>query len=159
MGNLWPVENPRLNEDKSGQEAYDAFIRHHEYTKTIENELAKVHTFILRPYWERLWIVQEFVLAKALVVACGRYAVPFAALNLLNSVFMQPKDLRSVGIRSLRIDRLLDWRHVAAASRASPDSSDFFTWISKLSRALEDFHVCECVDPRDRVYGLLAMYG
>jgi hypothetical protein len=34
-----------------------------------------------RPYWTRLWIVQEFILPEQLVIACGQGIVPWPDLR------------------------------------------------------------------------------
>lgn len=97
-----------------------------------------------RPYFERLWIMQEVMLAngKAIVV-CGHDEVPWyyfvrAMLCLASKVDLQG----SVKLRErLEAARTLTWNPADIS----------IAFALRLSRSLK------CFDPRDKVYGILGI--
>lgn len=49
-------------------------------------------TFRQRAWWNRLWIVQEAVLASSAVVMCGNFTLPWITSRLLVEAEMPSKD-------------------------------------------------------------------
>jgi hypothetical protein len=101
-----------------------------------------------RPYWHRLWVAQEFILGRTLLVACGARALPWADLAQFEAVLQTDAnsgDTRVVGDATshfrLRRERLEN-------DIAKPLSLD--SVLIRLSHL-------NCSDPRDKVFGLLAL--
>ncbi|CAN9437039.1 unnamed protein product [Alternaria alternata] len=94
-------------------------------------------------YWERLWVVQEYLLAKSVDMWCGTDSVdPEKIKWLVYMVFMIPYLARSPAMRLLQ----------------ARDVRNVHTEQLSLQRHLEDFGIrMKCADVRDRVYGLLAL--
>jgi hypothetical protein len=92
-----------------------------------------------RSYWRRLWIVQELVKAREIVILCGEDAFPWNDILLLNKM-------------------LEGFAHL-------PESSSVFTFleatINKKVLSTEELLVrvskFGCRDPRDRLFGLLGL--
>ncbi|KAH9997685.1 heterokaryon incompatibility protein-domain-containing protein [Xylariaceae sp. FL0662B] len=139
-----------------------------------------------RPYWERVWIIQEILLAADLVLLCGDYSYPWSRV-----LDLQPKTSKTGHIQVDRFGkvsfdkvilsgrgttiahvpffRILEyktkWAYRSGVASNSMDSSDRhaprsgnrqFTKIP-LHIALSSFWKHECTDPRDKLYGILGL--
>jgi Heterokaryon incompatibility protein (HET) len=49
-----------------------------------KNAMRGIVDIMLRQYWQRLWIIQEFVLANDLMVYCGEFEIPWKLLAVFN---------------------------------------------------------------------------
>ena len=94
-------------------------------------------------YWERLWVVQEYLLAKSVDIWCGTDSVdPEKIKWLVYVAFKTPHLAKSYAIQLLQGRKV---RNVHAEQLS-------------LKRHLDDFGTkMKCADVRDRVYGLLAL--
>ena len=132
-----------------------------------------------RPYWKRVWIIQEIFLARDARVFCGEVSIPlwlFEAETESAGYFLQRKE--SID-RNFRL-----YGHLPAYEEigiATPDvlnalltmeegfdedcyyvfknPLDFSSGLPKshISRLLNMFSASQCEDPRDRIYGGLAL--
>lgn len=104
-----------------------------------------------RPYWNRLWIVQEYLLGQQCVVHIG-----LRVINATQLTWVTRELLRSQGdIESSEwttIDRETPISHTLQ-SRHSAFSNP------NLSEVLSIFRKHKCSDPRDKIYGLLGLSG
>lgn len=91
------------------------------------------------PYWNRLWTAQEYILARHVLLVCGRRQVPLGEIEALTIVRRQEETSMSwrMGARKY-------WRLQSTIP---------------LDMLLEHLAVAPCSDPRDRVYGLLSLLG
>jgi hypothetical protein len=97
-----------------------------------------------KDYWQRLWVVQEYLLARNIVIWCGQENVDPEKLRWLVFVdFNKTKDLsKTYAVELIQGRKVRD----AHATRLS------------LKRHLDDFGTrMKCADVRDRVYGLLSL--
>lgn len=88
-----------------------------------------------KPYWRRLWIVQEVLLAKQLVILCGAHRIELDVLQKF-------------------VDRS---KWIVPAKWTVPSlltKRDGATTSMDLRTALSTFIRHECLDPRDKVYGI-----
>lgn len=90
-----------------------------------------IHYLANRPYWSRMWVVQEFTLAKTVFIGCGRHWI-----SVTDFFFMIPH-----------------WSDPHAASAFER----FRRPVVKLSlnELLARYGYRHCTDPRDRIYALL----
>jgi hypothetical protein len=95
-----------------------------------------------KDYWERLWVVQEFLLAKKLQLWCGNLLVDPEKIKWL--VYTDFKYAHLADSCALELLQGRDWR-IASAEQLS------------FKRYLEFGIRMKCADVRDRVYGLLAL--
>ncbi|KAK7985799.1 hypothetical protein PG988_003421 [Apiospora saccharicola] len=105
-----------------------------------------------RPYWRRVWIVQEIVLAEKLRLQCGLDEARWEGLtNLLDPrgrkrVFEPRAAKRSIeSVRGSLPARIHSLRHSHQVRGC------------RLQEVLEATRGSLCTDPRDRVYGLLGI--
>ncbi|RYN19622.1 hypothetical protein AA0112_g11032 [Alternaria arborescens] len=94
-------------------------------------------------YWERLWVVQEYLLAKGVDMWCGTDSVdPQKIKWLVYVVFKTPHLAESCTMQLLQGRKV---RNVRAEQLS-------------LKRHLDEFGIkMKCADVRDRAYGLLAL--
>jgi hypothetical protein len=100
-----------------------------------------------RPYWTRIWIIQEVVLAKDLTILFGDYALSRkhleACLSLLRLADGQPCEEAA---------DLLNVFYILETRREFRDHGG-----CDLSELMQRFRHFKCSDPRDRVYGFLGL--
>ncbi|KAH8895997.1 hypothetical protein GQ53DRAFT_743913 [Thozetella sp. PMI_491] len=114
--------------------------------------------FLQRPYWKRIWIIQEAVLATRLYILCGTKSLSWDDLSLVCVQFGTPtKVLESIfdefpHLRRLHLTHELFPLTSIRAFRYSRDVNFFsiFYVILMTSRA-------KATDPRDHIYGLLGI--
>ncbi|KAI1378010.1 HET-domain-containing protein [Hypoxylon crocopeplum] len=104
-----------------------------------------VDEIISSPYWGRMWIVQELVLAKSIILLYGHLRLPWDGVRGVMqawSTFGKSK-----------------WRHSAAINMVfmtvqAPYTQKYGRALGELMRYLEH---SEATDPRDRVFALLGL--
>ncbi|KAF2169484.1 hypothetical protein M409DRAFT_20698 [Zasmidium cellare ATCC 36951] len=94
-----------------------------------------------RPFWSRMWIVQEIVLAKHVRLHIGNTSIDFSSFS------SQLEDYE--GAHKKDLERIL--AYVKARSLDVREVS------YPLLELLLDFGSCQCQDPKDKVFALLGM--
>ena len=119
--------------------------------------------FFARPYWQRLWIIQELVMARSIAVRAGDVCGPWSCLADLSKYFG-----KELVVNSATRDYLYEHQMPENEPQFAhlPDHIEYLLGIamSGLSQAplfetLQRFCRSECADPRDKVYGLMAIMG
>jgi hypothetical protein len=142
---VWTIMVQQLQE--KGSSSYDDWLgcaygtwgathAHEEWWKALTSN----------PYWQRLWIVQEVLLSRKLVVAWGSYITDwqwFAELMFRNGLHSRSRPPEGVFLSNLILGRQM----------RKPNGRHDLTW----SQALEVSRGTRCEDPRDKVYGLLGL--
>jgi Heterokaryon incompatibility protein (HET) len=118
---------------------------------TIEERNA-LAALIGRPYWTRLWIVQEILHARGIVVLCGRKSVGwhrFTRLKLwkIRWARIHPSNETLEGFDAI-ISAKEEWdKVIGKGANAGYDLAEAIQLLSKR----------ECSDSRDRIFGLLSL--
>jgi hypothetical protein len=107
-------------------------------------------------YWSRVWVVQEFLLARALQIRCGSCSVDASALEKFDTHAREiasdnsswPAQWRMLSGRS-PAGYLLHWKR----ERSFPEDGSLNSFLD-LVLSLGDR---QCTDSRDRVYALLSL--
>lgn len=125
-----------------------------------------------RTYWSRMWIVQEFILPKNLLLLCGEDSAWWEDLVASKPAIVEIMPLQS-GWSELWEARER-WQHSNShhddvgnavaeersgplnGGRASPTKSAL-TGANSLDELLFTFSYGQCSDPRDRIYALLSL--
>jgi hypothetical protein len=117
-----------------------------------------------RPYWGRVWIIQEVILARKLVITCGDDVVPW------ENVKMKLRSDGWFGLRSsepgraLRVhegtivqepDYLPDAEHALLNFMVEARRSS--TWKANIYSLLYRFRRFNCSKPEDRVFAFLGL--
>jgi hypothetical protein len=122
-----------------------------------------MNRFFFRPWFQRLWVYQEIILAKELTILCGSRNITWASLLRLT------KEIRRSGLDSFfeilqensleRTDRERDSRHYITIVGMGRENYMRRTGDKSISMAshLRDTRVLHCTFNVDRVYGLLGL--
>ncbi|KAK5124605.1 hypothetical protein LTR85_001318 [Meristemomyces frigidus] len=114
-----------------------------------------LRAFSLRPYWARLWIIQEIRQAKQIVFACGNSIFSWNELwTFLGDVGRNRGSLDvDLETQAKLQDRTVSWylERIGSLTFYDQDTPDP---VWELATDYEAFH---CNDDRDRVFGLLSM--
>ena len=122
----------------------------------------KIRELFQRPWWRRVWVIQEAVLAKDASVLCGNLAVGFCnvleAIQFFSLVILWPSG--ELGPQSSEISssvghfNLLHKQYIESLKRSAPgltlEELLLSTWFVSPGSI-------EATDSRDRIYGLLAL--
>jgi hypothetical protein len=138
-------------------------------TVQSNDRLEKLLLLLKRPFWRRIWILQELVLPLNLRLLCGEEFtdIPKSDLffNIVNKLTKQPDECPTSlpinmwmrlneCIARLRLLATLRSRHSHGGNTVDRAWEGWSGFIN--ARILLEFH--ETSDPRDHVYGLLGLY-
>lgn len=111
-----------------------------------------------KPYWTRMWIVQEFILAKRLRIRWGSHWLPWEnmAERIIPGERKRTSELDDLGIWRLppKVRLLRDMRQAIVDNLKSEKA--------RLQEVIYSFYPHDCLDPRDHVYavlGIMSKYG
>ncbi|KAM0709332.1 hypothetical protein Q7P35_003370 [Cladosporium inversicolor] len=107
--------------------------------KYLTGLLVVLNAFAQRSYWTRLWIVQELVNARKVIVLCGEHALPWTDIIILKSMSSVVKPWP----RSCQTFAVLE----DTMSTKTLSAEDLLTRFSGFG----------CQDTRDRLFGLLGL--
>ncbi|KAL6707476.1 hypothetical protein ACN47E_004046 [Coniothyrium glycines] len=112
----------------------------------VERRSVQVQALFQRPYWRRLWILQEVLMSKSASVLCGNKRCGWSSLGEL---FIAPRSATWVWEPPIQIDP------IALAVIEEKNLTSYAE--QRLSYILEVFSGLECEDVRDKIYGLLSL--
>lgn len=121
--------------------------------EAVEKVKRSVLNLITRPYFRRLWIIQEIALSHNAIILCGSHQISWSQFSsgaLSRSLL---RELGNSAYGSLELQQIHSiWR--LAESGSSLDSrghkSNLFKVLATLACGL-------CRDPRDKIYALLSL--
>ncbi|KAK5465429.1 hypothetical protein LTS15_001992 [Exophiala xenobiotica] len=133
-----------------------SFLKHHS-----QHHADALKQLSENPYWTRVWIVQEFILAQALFVQYGStwltwddflvYFVPDSVTRATGAAHKaDPNALAVIPSQNFHIDELIDRRRLWNDPTSEKDATTLMDLVALNSTR-------KCKDPRDRVYGVLAL--
>ena len=105
-----------------------------------------------RPWWRRLWVIQEFALAKDLLFLCGSDVLPLAwirsAVTACYAYLPLAKDVEETDLIRKIIFYMIRSDSLISCNRSSG-----------LQRLMQAVRISgrECSDPRDYVFGLFGL--
>lgn len=109
----------------------------------------QVQPFVQGSYWERLWVQQEIVLARKVVFVAGTTWIEADLLSPL----IKGQSVRQHWALKQAIERA---QHERTAERDRTSAPDAGASVS-LIHAINTFSAKQCVEVRDKVYGLQGM--
>ncbi|OIW27962.1 HET-domain-containing protein [Coniochaeta ligniaria NRRL 30616] len=124
--------------------------------RATEMTLGELRELLSRPWWTRVWIMQEAIVAQKLTFMCGEHTASWESVG--KKYKKQTKTSRSVspfGIWTDPAGELFDDIYgVIDGFRTG--------WATKkydisLYRLLSEFRRLQCTDPRDRVFAFLGL--
>lgn len=126
--------------------------------ETIWHTYNAFQAFLSRPYWDRVWIVQELYVSRQVEFLVGDSSLSWASLMWMSSAM---RSSISTGDKSSPLDYRNSKRYrlnrpYHQISRVKFDESEDRR-MHQLPEILGNFGLRECYDPRDRIYGLLRL--
>ncbi|KAK3347572.1 heterokaryon incompatibility protein-domain-containing protein, partial [Neurospora tetraspora] len=125
-------------------------------TRRSDNK-AEILTLLQRPWFQRIWVLQEVAAARHILIKCGSAEIDGFAfcsgLNVLNLFNELPADLRA---RILSVTYLIRGA-IFRPKYATSQLDNFSLNIRPLGNLIEMYHTREATDRRDKVYALLGM--
>ncbi|KAL9110717.1 MAG: hypothetical protein Q9227_004709 [Pyrenula ochraceoflavens] len=126
--------------DKIAERAIDAITAHNGFN-LYQYDAAAVGQFFCRPFWKRVWIIQEIAVARTVSLHCGNRTFPWESLE---PILSYSNYLSSPSHRPL-VD-IVNLRHKIS----SGESIKLFSALFNSSAAL-------ATDIRDKVFALLGL--
>ena len=136
-------------------------------TKLSTEKAKACMTLCYRPYWRRVWIIQEILSASKLEILCGTNSMEWCyfsemlkeiAEDVPSSVYANKREFDNAVLSSAYLEE------VRRACASSPASAIVHLYHStggtySLRELLDLCSTCgsECKDVRDRIYGLLSL--
>ncbi|KAH6648387.1 heterokaryon incompatibility protein-domain-containing protein [Truncatella angustata] len=119
-------------------------------------ELDSIQAILARPWWSRIWIIQEVALAKQVVVFCGDSVINWITLDIGITACMKIKwSDQFVQLATLyHAHVLFEARRMAMHD---PELKGKGKTQYHLCHLLGQFRWSMATNPRDKVYGLLGM--
>ncbi|KAK4505106.1 hypothetical protein PRZ48_003069 [Zasmidium cellare] len=111
----------------------------------------------MHPYWNRIWIVQEFALAPKAILLCGNGSVSFDAITALTNSLKE--DSRGSKPRlTTRYDRtMMESTPMSATMRLRRMIRESSEGLIPFERLLDLLGPRQCSDVRDRIFGMLSL--
>lgn len=114
-------------------------------------ETAAAIAIFEHPYWQRLWVVQELMLAPSTTIYFGDYELSKETLRWCCNV--ANRAMENHGYDTAKADTTL-WSLADVTAR---DRSNGIEPLETITTVFSWFMDHDCRDPRDKVYGLLAL--
>lgn len=113
-------------------------------------------SILRKPYWTRLWVVQEIAFSINIAIMLQGQLVPWPAfLDQVSSISSKDESLASLPAVQL-IRRLQAVNHLLTEGKLGPGSAEPTTMVS-WNILMDWFRDLECSDPRDKIYALRAL--
>lgn len=114
-----------------------------------------VERFSSKPYWSRVWIIQELKLARRIRIICGMLLIDKDELDALTRTLFLDTLTSKFGLqwKALRGFPSLLGRPMPQTSLAIDRSHN-----SRLVNEINFITKLGCTDPRDRIYGMLHVF-
>ncbi|KAM5350117.1 hypothetical protein ACJ41O_006622 [Fusarium nematophilum] len=125
--------------------------------RAYELEHGEIRELLNRPWWERVWIMQEAIVARKIVIMCGGETATWDRIEeaIKNSNFRAPAPEDSFGLGENKNARLFNDKYLAVNEfRQKWAQGVFHVSVYKM---LYDFRGLRCSNARDRIYGFLGL--
>jgi hypothetical protein len=123
-------------------------------TRTLTPLVRGFLDVVLRPWWERVWVVQEAALAKSAIVICGGKTA-----NYTNLYDLWYRNLSDVGHESgLTYSLLEGYKHHMFAVLQIRDYTGYFGPAKTLLGVLDRCRRLRATDERDHIFAMFGMF-
>jgi hypothetical protein len=134
-------------------------------------QLSALHSLLSREYWERLWIIQEFLMAQKFVLQCGDDLCPQFRVSWFFQLLKGRSDVSEQNPKVWEVqERLIVLRAIFSSTPVRLLLRRDMGKNVKLGRSrpgpvpleplyvlFEDYNRAQCEDPRDRILGLRSL--
>ena len=119
-------------------------------------DIGRITRFVRRPWWQRMWVLQEVVTSKSATVQCGSRSLPWSCFEAISDALVPQIVLTSALVSSGALDRRVGIsNHIAIvkslrARQQSGKQLDLLSMVVKYRRN-------KVTDPRDKIFALLGL--
>ncbi|KAH7076615.1 heterokaryon incompatibility protein-domain-containing protein [Paraphoma chrysanthemicola] len=132
---------------------------HAEVSQELDVELfaGEVRELLSRPWWNRIWTMQEAIVAKKLVLICGAETASWADVESYSreARLTHVRGMRVFGITLSPDHTIVDDDYALLSQLRQRWQNE--TWHFGVYELLYKFRRLGCTDPKDRVYGFLGL--
>ncbi|KAK3342926.1 heterokaryon incompatibility protein-domain-containing protein, partial [Neurospora tetraspora] len=125
-------------------------------TRRLDNK-AGILTLLQRPWFRRIWVLQEVAAARHILIKCGSAEIDgFAFCSGLNALKLFNELRADLRAQILSVTYLIRGA-IFRPKYATNQSDNFSLNIRPLGELIEMYHTREATNRRDKVYALLGM--
>ncbi|KAE9375893.1 HET-domain-containing protein [Stipitochalara longipes BDJ] len=136
IGWLHQIDDPDFDSKSPG------FYQDSDDEKVIRPETQMLESLFSRPWFNRIWVLQEAILSKTAIVYCGEKTISWDAI----------KQFKQFNVSAKWIEHL---PHIIGRRQITPNDTIAVEY-DVLKELLQARH-CESTDPRDKIYALLPL--
>ncbi|KAK0638496.1 heterokaryon incompatibility protein-domain-containing protein, partial [Cercophora newfieldiana] len=120
--------------------------------KTSESSSNELIALLQRPWFRRVWILQEVAAARSILVMCGARTIDGHSFHLgVTAALQDVEQEKPPAAMRLMQDTFLRRYHLPA------DQGRFALGIAPLPDLLDSYMTSEATDPRDKVFALIGL--
>ncbi|KAH7066078.1 heterokaryon incompatibility protein-domain-containing protein [Paraphoma chrysanthemicola] len=145
--------------DSSSQSTRSAELL--QYRKETQISKKALMRFLERPWFHRIWVLQEVAAGRCLLLVCGQAEVTGTTFThgLLACLHNLEPSHRNFGAS---VVHMMSWeapglQYRGTGSTISNDGQEVCLGILPLGQLLDRFHEHDASDPRDKIYALLGI--
>ncbi|KAF2818325.1 HET-domain-containing protein [Ophiobolus disseminans] len=139
------------------------WLSHLERHEFLRKMMSLIHLFS-RPWWKRMWIIQEVALGLDVLVVCGSRHIPWSTFHFFTTAWMDTghlphhrfNRLQKTALRTLGM-LVSGFLEALTGLRRSLQTISSASELFELSNLLWSFKYRLVSDPRDKIYGLLGL--
>lgn len=116
-----------------------------------KNVVTPLNAFLCRPYWSRVWIIQELVLAPSAIVVCGQREILFDRIVFFTILWTAVRThAMTSGAAGRNPDTALNiWEPPAIRIAVNR--------VESIYQLVDSIRTCSSTDPRDKLYSVLGL--
>lgn len=119
-------------------------------------EYLAVATILTRPWWQRMWVIQEAALAKDMIIVCGSKSAPWRTVTLFSDIaHLYHKAAIAEVLRRFDRDAVRNSNMGSITSAVRKDLQAGKYW--PIHRLITRFRSFQSTLPVDKVYGILGI--
>lgn len=121
-----------------------------------EMELGEIRDLLTRPWWTRVWIMQEAIVARRLVLMCGSRTAPWESVESAVKRSMREKG----AVKAFDIVINPEFDMLEGGHRLLTNLRKRYMeqkWAVSVYELLYEFRQLHCSNARDRIYGFLGL--
>jgi hypothetical protein len=136
-----------MNDDRSGQDP----------SQVLDRNLEGLLALFQLPYWQRLWIVQEIILAAKITLLFDKISTSWDCISNFRKLLSSPYFPNKYGLLPGSTFTTTHKTDLLSCPAFLLDRHRNRSHRRVLGYLIEDFQDFICTDPRDKVYGLLGL--
>jgi Heterokaryon incompatibility protein (HET) len=126
---------------------------HYDDWQHLREDFTAVDDMIKRPWWSRIWTVQEALLPQRSIILCGGQSLPWETLVLARDSVQRHENMDCCHEKYYRDEA---WVHISSRFALVVDTYKNATGLDVIALA-NLFRGRQATDPRDKLIGLLSL--